>query len=60
MIVEINGAKLNVEVIGKDPSKPVLIAHHGGGGIGSLALLKIGRNSPVTKLWWILNTWTFT
>jgi 3-oxoacyl-[acyl-carrier protein] reductase len=25
-----------------------------------LALLKIGRNSPVTKLWWILNTWTFT
>ena len=36
MIVEINGAKLNVEVIG-EKGKPVLIAHHGGGGIGSLA-----------------------
>jgi proline iminopeptidase len=35
MIVEINGAKLNVEVLG-DEGKPVLIAHHGGGGIGSL------------------------
>jgi len=36
MIVEINGAKLNVEVLG-EKGKPVLIAHHGGGGIGSLA-----------------------
>ncbi|CAB4664888.1 MAG: alpha/beta fold hydrolase [Actinobacteria bacterium] len=36
MIVEISGAKLNVEVLG-EKGKPVLIAHHGGGGIGSLA-----------------------
>jgi proline iminopeptidase len=36
MIVTINGAKLNVEVLGEE-GKPVLIAHHGGGGIGSLA-----------------------
>jgi proline iminopeptidase len=36
MFVEINGAQLNVEVLG-DENAPVLIAHHGGGGIGSLA-----------------------
>ncbi len=36
MQLEINGAVLNVEVLGRDDS-PVLIAHHGGGGIGSLA-----------------------
>jgi hypothetical protein len=36
MIVEINGNRLNVEVIGPEGA-PVLIAHHGGGGIGSLA-----------------------
>lgn len=36
MFVEINGAKLNVEVLG-EKGLPVLIAHHGGGGIGSLA-----------------------
>ncbi len=36
MFVEINGARLNVEVLGRDDA-PVLIAHHGGGGIGSLA-----------------------
>ncbi|AWS42226.1 alpha/beta fold hydrolase [Streptosporangium sp. 'caverna'] len=36
MFVEINGAQLNVEVLG-DEGAPVLIAHHGGGGIGSLA-----------------------
>ncbi len=36
MRVEINGASLNVEVLGR-PDAPVLIAHHGGGGIGSLA-----------------------
>jgi proline iminopeptidase len=36
MFVEINGARLNVEVLGEE-SAPVLIAHHGGGGIGSLA-----------------------
>jgi len=34
--VTINGARLNVEVLGPDDG-PVLIAHHGGGGIGSLA-----------------------
>jgi proline iminopeptidase len=36
MFVEINGAGLNVEVLGKK-GRPVLLAHHGGGGIGSLA-----------------------
>jgi proline iminopeptidase len=36
MFVEINGNQLNVEVIGPEEA-PVLIAHHGGGGIGSLA-----------------------
>lgn len=36
MFLEINGAKLNVEVLGPEGA-PVLIAHHGGGGIGSLA-----------------------
>jgi proline iminopeptidase len=34
--VTINDAELNVEVLGADDA-PVLIAHHGGGGIGSLA-----------------------
>lgn len=36
MNVEINGCRLNVEVMGPEDG-PVLIAHHGGGGIGSLA-----------------------
>ena len=36
MFVNINGNDLNVEVLGPDDA-PVLIAHHGGGGIGSLA-----------------------
>jgi proline iminopeptidase len=36
MNVEINGNSLNVEVLGPEGA-PVLIAHHGGGGIGSLA-----------------------
>lgn len=36
MFVQINGASLNVEVLG-EAGAPVLIAHHGGGGIGSLA-----------------------
>jgi len=36
MNVEINGASLNVEVLGEGKGKPVLIAHHGGGGIGNL------------------------
>ena len=35
MWLEINGAKLYVEVLGEGAGKPVLIAHHGGGGIGS-------------------------
>ncbi|MEO7745430.1 MAG: alpha/beta hydrolase [Actinomycetota bacterium] len=35
MIVNVNGADLFVEVMG-DEGAPVLIAHHGGGGIGSL------------------------
>jgi proline iminopeptidase len=33
MRVNINGNDLNVEVLGPDGA-PVLIAHHGGGGIG--------------------------
>jgi proline iminopeptidase len=36
MNVTINGNDLNVEVLGPEGA-PVLIAHHGGGGIGSLA-----------------------
>jgi len=36
VFLEINGANLNVEVLGVEGA-PVLIAHHGGGGIGSLA-----------------------
>ena len=36
MDVVINGCRLNVEVYGPEDG-PVLIAHHGGGGIGSLA-----------------------
>lgn len=36
MRITINGCELNVEVMGP-PDGPVLIAHHGGGGIGSLA-----------------------
>jgi proline iminopeptidase len=36
MDVTINGCRLNVEVLGPEDG-PVLIAHHGGGGIGSLA-----------------------
>jgi len=35
MWVNINGANLYVEVLGEEKGKPVLIAHHGGGGIGS-------------------------
>ncbi|HTZ92652.1 MAG TPA: alpha/beta hydrolase [Streptosporangiaceae bacterium] len=36
MRVTVNGCRLNVEVLGPQDG-PVLIAHHGGGGIGSLA-----------------------
>ncbi len=35
MFLDINGASLNVQVLGEEGA-PVLIAHHGGGGIGSL------------------------
>ena len=35
MRVTINDNELNVEVLGDD-NAPVIIAHHGGGGIGSL------------------------
>ena len=44
MRVTVNGAELEVEVLGDDgdgaaggQQKPLLIAHHGGGGIGSMA-----------------------
>ena len=40
MRVTVNGAELEVELLGADggsgASKPLLIAHHGGGGIGSI------------------------
>lgn len=35
MFVEINGNRLNVEVLG-EPGRPLLIAHHGAPGLGSL------------------------
>ena len=35
MWLNINGADLYVEILGEGKGKPVLIAHHGGGGIGS-------------------------
>ena len=35
MLVEINGNRLNVEVLG-EPDRPLLIAHHGAPGLGSL------------------------
>lgn len=38
MFVNINGNQLHIEVLGgDDPAKPVLIAHHGAPGLGSLA-----------------------
>ena len=36
MLVEINGNRLNVEIMGADDA-PLLIAHHGAPGLGSLA-----------------------
>lgn len=36
MRVPINGATLEVEVLGPEGA-PLVIAHHGGGGIGSMA-----------------------
>jgi proline iminopeptidase len=38
MDVEINGNRLNVEILGDDaPGKPTIIVHHGAPGLGSLA-----------------------
>jgi proline iminopeptidase len=37
MFVEINGNRLNVEVLGDAPGKPTMIVHHGAPGLGSLA-----------------------
>lgn len=37
MNVEINGNILNIELLGDTPAAPLLIAHHGGPGLGSLA-----------------------
>ena len=47
MNVTINDCALNVEVLGPEDG-PVLIAHHGGGGIGSLAAAATGshRSAP--------------
>jgi|SRR6266581_1017600 hypothetical protein len=52
MFVRINGNDLNVEVLGPDDA-PVLIAHHGGGGIGSLAEPKatFGRSPTRCASW---------
>lgn len=37
MQIEINGNRLNVEILGDEPGRPTLIAHHGAPGLGSLA-----------------------
>jgi proline iminopeptidase len=37
MHVEINGNRLNVEVLGDAPGKPTMIVHHGAPGLGSMA-----------------------
>jgi len=37
MFVEINGNRLNVEVLGDGPGKPTMIVHHGAPGLGSMA-----------------------
>jgi len=37
MDIEINGNRLNVEVLGDAPGKPTMIVHHGAPGLGSLA-----------------------
>ena len=56
MDVTVNGARLHVEVSGPADG-PVLIAHHGGGGIGSLlpavtapTLVTVGRHDWVTPV----------
>ncbi|MGH3388472.1 MAG: alpha/beta fold hydrolase [Actinomadura sp.] len=37
MDVEINGNRLNVEILGDEPGRPTMIVHHGAPGLGSLA-----------------------
>src|ERR1700683_1112095 len=49
MIVTINDNDLNVEVLGPEGA-PVLIAHHGGGGIGSLSEPKATFGQLADKL----------
>jgi proline iminopeptidase len=48
MFVQINDNSLNVEVLGPDGA-PVIIVHHGGGGIGSLA-------EPRASFGWLADT----
>src|SRR5580658_2435129 len=48
MFVQINDNSLNVEVLGPDGA-PVIIVHHGGGGIGSLA-------EPKSSFGWLADT----
>ena len=48
MFVQINDNSLNVEVLGPDWA-PVIIVHHGGGGIGSLA-------EPKASFGWLADT----
>ena len=45
MNVTINGCALNVEVMGPEDG-PVLIAHHGGGGIAELVVFEKSGHSP--------------
>jgi pimeloyl-ACP methyl ester carboxylesterase len=53
MMVEINGANLNVEVLGEGKGKPVLIAHHGGGGIGNFNEPK-GTYGPLQDIFQVI------
>jgi proline iminopeptidase len=48
MLVQINDNRLNVEVLGPDGA-PVIIVHHGGSGIGSLA-------EPKASFGWLADT----
>jgi proline iminopeptidase len=48
MFVQVNDNSLNVEVLGPDGA-PVIIVHHGGGGIGSLA-------EPKASFGWLADT----
>ena len=53
MMVEINAANLNVEVLGEGKGKPVLIAHHGGGGIGNFNEPK-GTYGPLQDIFQVI------